>query len=154
MNFEEHAAKPLLARAGIAVPDGRLVTTAAAAGEAARELGAVVVKAQAPTGKRGKAGGIRPADTPAEAEDAAAADARKAATDESFHSLSTDDDDSFASKSKARAEASTRGHFAAHTQAAFGIVSRLHAHFHRAQTRRLELVPHHRGARGQGRRRT
>ena len=73
MNFEEHAAKPLLARAGIAVPDGRLVTTAAAAGEAARELGAVVVKAQAPTGKRGKAGGIRPADTPAEAEDAAAA---------------------------------------------------------------------------------
>ena len=71
------------------------------------------------------------------AEDAAAADARKAATDESFHSLSTDDDDSFASKSKARAEASTRGHFAAHTQAAFGIVSRLHAHFHRAQTRQL-----------------
>ena len=40
MNFEEHAAKPLLARAGIAVPDGRLVTTAAAAAEAARELGA------------------------------------------------------------------------------------------------------------------
>ena len=71
------------------------------------------------------------------AEDAAAADARKAATDESFHSLPTDDDDSFASKSKARAEASTRGHFAAHTQAAFGIVSRLHAHFHRAQTRQL-----------------
>jgi succinyl-CoA synthetase beta subunit len=71
MNFEEQAAKPLLAAAGIRVPEGRLVTTAEAAGQAARELGPVVVKAQAPTGKRGKAGGIRPADSPAEAQAAA-----------------------------------------------------------------------------------
>jgi succinyl-CoA synthetase beta subunit len=73
MNFEEQAAKPLLAAAGIRVPEGRLVTTADAAADAARELGPVVVKAQAPTGKRGKAGGIRPADSPAEAGAAAAA---------------------------------------------------------------------------------
>ena len=67
MNFEEHAAKPLLAAAGIAVPEGRLVTSAEEAAQAAQDLGPVVVKAQAPTGKRGKAGGIRPADSPAEA---------------------------------------------------------------------------------------
>jgi succinyl-CoA synthetase beta subunit len=73
MDFEEQAAKPLLAAAGIAIPEGRLVGTAEAAGEAARELGPVVVKAQAPTGKRGKAGGVRPADGPAEARAAAAA---------------------------------------------------------------------------------
>jgi succinyl-CoA synthetase beta subunit len=73
MNFEEQAAKPLLAAAGIRVPEGRLVTTVEAAAEAARDLGPVVVKAQAPTGKRGKAGGIRPADGPAEAGAAAAA---------------------------------------------------------------------------------
>jgi succinyl-CoA synthetase beta subunit len=71
MNFEEQAAKPLLSKAGIAVPEGRLVTTAEAAGQAARELGSVVVKAQAPTGKRGKAGGVRPAGSPAEAQAAA-----------------------------------------------------------------------------------
>jgi succinyl-CoA synthetase beta subunit len=73
MNFEEHAAKPLLAAAGIAVPEGRLVTTAEEAAEAAQALGPVVVKAQAPAGKRGKAGGIRPADGPAEAAAAAQA---------------------------------------------------------------------------------
>ena len=59
MNFEEQAAKPLLAAAGIAVPPGRLATTPAEAEAAAREIGPCVVKAQVPTGKRGKAGGIR-----------------------------------------------------------------------------------------------
>ena len=73
MDFEEHAAKPLLAAAGIAVPAGRLVTRADAAARAAGDLGAVVVKAQVPTGKRGKAGGIKVADTADEA--AAAAEA-------------------------------------------------------------------------------
>ena len=64
MNFEEHAAKPLLRAAGIAVPRGRLARSAAEARTAAAELaGPVVVKAQVPTGKRGKAGGIRTADT-------------------------------------------------------------------------------------------
>jgi succinyl-CoA synthetase beta subunit len=73
MNFEEQAAKPLLAAAGIAVPEGRLAATPDEAAEAARDLGPVVVKAQAPAGKRGKAGGIRPADAPSEARDAARA---------------------------------------------------------------------------------
>jgi succinyl-CoA synthetase beta subunit len=73
MNFEEYAAKPLLAKAGIAIPEGRLATTAAEASTAGDALGKVVVKAQVPTGKRGKAGGIKTADTAAEAADAATA---------------------------------------------------------------------------------
>ena len=68
MNFEEHAAKPLLGAAGIAVPRGRLARSATEARAAAAELaGPVVVKAQVPAGKRGKAGGIRTADTAEEA---------------------------------------------------------------------------------------
>jgi succinyl-CoA synthetase beta subunit len=62
MNFEEHAAKPLLAKAGIAVPRGGAATTPDEAADIAAGLGPVVVKAQVPTGKRGKAGGIKPAD--------------------------------------------------------------------------------------------
>ena len=72
MNFEEHAAKPQLQAAGIAVPRGRLARSAAEAREAAAGLGRpVVIKAQVPTGKRGKAGGIRTADTAEEAGGAA-----------------------------------------------------------------------------------
>ncbi len=71
MNFEEHAAKPLLKAAGIAVPDSRLAVTPDEAAEAQRVIGPVVVKAQAPTGKRGKAGGIKPADSADEAKAAA-----------------------------------------------------------------------------------
>jgi len=67
VNFEEHAAKPLLARHGIDVPRGALATTPDEAAAAAAWLGAVVVKAQVPTGKRGKAGGIKLAATPEEA---------------------------------------------------------------------------------------
>lgn len=72
MNFEEHAAKPLLAAAGIKVPASMLVRDSEAAGEAARKFVPCVVKAQVPTGKRGKAGGIKTADTPAEAKARAA----------------------------------------------------------------------------------
>ncbi len=72
MNFEEHAAKSLiLGPAGIAVPRGILCTSAAEAGKAAAEIGPCVVKAQVPTGKRGKAGGIKLANTPQEAEQVA-----------------------------------------------------------------------------------
>ena len=71
MDFEEYAAKPLLAAAGIAIPRGESVTTAEEAAAAAVTLGPVVVKAQVPTGKRGKAGGIKPADDAAGAEAAA-----------------------------------------------------------------------------------
>src|SRR5687768_5401423 len=67
MNFEEHAAKPLLARKGIAVPKGELAKTPDDAAAVAARIGPVVVKAQVPTGKRGKAGGIKRAATPDEA---------------------------------------------------------------------------------------
>ena len=73
MNFEEHAAKALLKARGLPVPAGRTVGSPDAAADAARALGGpCIVKAQAPTGKRGKAGGIRPIDTPDEARAAAA----------------------------------------------------------------------------------
>ena len=58
MNFEEYAGKPLLAAAGIAVPRGRMVRTVDDAVAAVEAVGPTVVKAQVPTGKRGKAGGI------------------------------------------------------------------------------------------------
>jgi len=67
MNFEEHAAKPLLAGHGIAVPRSELAKTPDEAAEVAARIGAVAVKAQVPTGKRGKAGGIKLAATPDEA---------------------------------------------------------------------------------------
>ncbi|MDH3581736.1 MAG: acetate--CoA ligase family protein [Hyphomicrobiales bacterium] len=67
MNFEEYAAKPLLKAAGITVPDGALATAADGAASEAERLGPCVVKAQVPTGKRGKAGGIALAETPEEA---------------------------------------------------------------------------------------
>lgn len=73
MNFEECAAKPLIAEFGIAVPPARLATTPEEAEAAARAIGPCVVKAQVPTGKRGKAGGIRLAADPAEARAHAAA---------------------------------------------------------------------------------
>ncbi len=73
MNFEEHAAKSLvLAPAGIPVPRGILCLSAKEAAMAAAQIGPCVVKAQVPAGKRGKAGGIKLASTPAEAEQAAA----------------------------------------------------------------------------------
>jgi len=68
MNFEEYAAKPVLAAAGIAVPNSRLAETPEQAKAAAEAIGPCVVKAQVPTGKRGKAGGIQLADTPDEAQ--------------------------------------------------------------------------------------
>ncbi len=71
MNFEEHAAKPLLAAAGIATPPGAVAASADEAAAVARRIGACVVKAQVPTGKRGKAGGIKLAATPAGAAAAA-----------------------------------------------------------------------------------
>lgn len=72
MNFEEHAAKLLiLSPAGIPVPRGVLCITAAEAAMAAANIGRSVIKAQVPTGKRGKAGGIKLAATPDEARETA-----------------------------------------------------------------------------------
>jgi succinyl-CoA synthetase beta subunit len=74
MHLDEHAAKArVLVPAGIAVPDGRLCASPRAAAEACAEIGPCVVKAQVPTGKRGRAGGIRPADGAEQASAAAAA---------------------------------------------------------------------------------
>lgn len=73
MNFEEHAAKPLLAAAGIATPEGRLCRSADEAAATAAAIGPCVVKAQVPTGKRGKAGGIKRASGAEEARSVAAA---------------------------------------------------------------------------------
>jgi succinyl-CoA synthetase beta subunit len=72
MNFEEHAAKSLiLGAAGIPVPRGVLCLSAKEAATAAAQIGPCVVKAQVPVGKRGKAGGIKLANTPAQAEQVA-----------------------------------------------------------------------------------
>jgi succinyl-CoA synthetase beta subunit len=72
MNFEEHAAKAkVLIPAGVPVPRGKLCGSLAEARAACAEIGPSVVKAQVPTGKRGKAGGIRKADTALEAAAAA-----------------------------------------------------------------------------------
>jgi len=58
---------------GVPVPQGRLATSPTFAGIAANELGGtVVVKAQVQVGGRGKAGGIKVAASPTEAEAAAA----------------------------------------------------------------------------------
>ena len=74
MNFEEHAAKAkVLAPASIAVPRGMLCRSSEEARTAFDAIGPCVVKAQVPTGKRGKAGGIRKAETAPEAAAAAKA---------------------------------------------------------------------------------
>ena len=74
MKLHEFQAKQVLARAGIAIPDGRTATTPADAEAAAGALGLpVVVKAQVHIGGRGKAGGVKLAKTAAEARAAAQA---------------------------------------------------------------------------------
>ena len=68
MKIHEYDARALFTRYGLPVPPSRLVTDAAAARAAAEELGCpVVVKAQVLVGGRGKAGGVKLADTPEEA---------------------------------------------------------------------------------------
>ena len=69
MDLYEYQGKELFARFGIPVSEGRLATTPDEARAAAEELGGqVVVKAQVLTGGRGKAGGIKLAASPEEAE--------------------------------------------------------------------------------------
>ena len=68
MDLYEFQGKQLFKRFGIPVSEGRLATTPEEARAAAEEIGGqVVVKAQVLTGGRGKAGGIKLADTPDEA---------------------------------------------------------------------------------------
>ena len=68
MKLHEYQAKEVLARFGVPVPKGRVATTPDEAEAIAKELGGkVVIKAQAHTGARGKAGGVKVAKDPAEA---------------------------------------------------------------------------------------
>src|SRR3954465_1069875 len=69
MDLYEYQGKELFRRVGIPVSDGRLATTPEEAREAAEQLGGpVVVKAQVLPGGRGKAGGVKLAGDPADAE--------------------------------------------------------------------------------------
>jgi succinyl-CoA synthetase beta subunit len=69
VDLYEYQGKELFRRFGIPVSEGRLATTPHEARAAAEELGGqVVVKAQVLTGGRGKAGGVKLADNPADAE--------------------------------------------------------------------------------------
>ena len=68
MDLYEYQGKQLFARFGIPVSEGRVAASAEEARAAAEELGGqVVVKAQVLTGGRGKAGGIKLAETPEDA---------------------------------------------------------------------------------------
>jgi succinyl-CoA synthetase beta subunit len=72
VDLYEYQGKELFARAGIPVSQGRVATTPEEARAAAEEIGGqVVVKAQVLTGGRGKAGGIKLAASPDEAEERA-----------------------------------------------------------------------------------
>jgi succinyl-CoA synthetase beta subunit len=72
MKIHEYQAKALLAECGIPVPEGAVATTPAEAKAIAAKLGGkVAIKAQVYAGGRGKAGGIKVANSPEEAEKAA-----------------------------------------------------------------------------------
>ena len=69
VDLYEYQGKELFRRFGIPVSDGRLATTPEEARASAEEIGGpVVVKAQVLAGGRGKAGGIKLADDPIDAE--------------------------------------------------------------------------------------
>jgi len=69
VNLHEYQSKARFAEYGIPIPKGKVAHSPQQAYEIAKELGApVVVKAQVLTGGRGKAGGVKLAQTPEEAE--------------------------------------------------------------------------------------
>ncbi len=69
MNLHEYQSKLRFAEFGIPIPNGKVAHSPQQAYEIAKELNSpVVVKAQVLTGGRGKAGGVRLAQTPEEAE--------------------------------------------------------------------------------------
>src|SRR6185369_1657614 len=72
MRFYEFEAKALFARHGTPLLKGRMARSAAEARESTAEIGGpVVLKSQVLTGGRMKAGGVKFADNPADAEKAA-----------------------------------------------------------------------------------
>jgi succinyl-CoA synthetase beta subunit len=74
VDLYEHQARDVFAAHGVPVLRGAVADTPAEAADRARELdGPVVVKAQVKTGGRGKAGGVKLARTPEEAQEKAAA---------------------------------------------------------------------------------
>ncbi len=70
MKLHEYQSKQLFSKYGIPIPKGRVAATASEARQIAEELGGgrVVIKSQVLVGGRGKAGGIKVAKDPAEAE--------------------------------------------------------------------------------------
>ena len=73
MRLHEYEAADLFAETGITVPERLLAHTPVEARDAVEDIGCpVIVKAQVLVGGRGKAGGIRSADNPADAERVAA----------------------------------------------------------------------------------
>jgi succinyl-CoA synthetase beta subunit len=74
MKLHEYQSKQIFAKFGIPIPKGRVAATAGEARQIAEELGGrVVIKAQVLVGGRGKAGGVRLAKDPDEAEQVATA---------------------------------------------------------------------------------
>ncbi len=72
MKLHEYQSKQIFSRYGVPIPKGRVAATASEARHIAEELGGrVVIKSQVLVGGRGKAGGVRLAKDPAEAEQAA-----------------------------------------------------------------------------------
>ncbi|MBC8332047.1 MAG: ADP-forming succinate--CoA ligase subunit beta [Anaerolineae bacterium] len=72
MKLHEYQSKLIFAEYGVPIPKGSVAATASEAKQIAEELGGrVVVKSQVLVGGRGKAGGIRLAKSPAEAEELA-----------------------------------------------------------------------------------
>ena len=69
MKLHEYQSKQIFSKYGVPIPKGRVVATAGEARQIAEELGGrVVVKSQVLVGGRGKAGGIKVAKNPEEAE--------------------------------------------------------------------------------------
>ena len=71
MKIHEYQAKELLASYGVAVQPGKVAVTADEAYEIAKEICPCVIKAQVHSGGRGKAGGVKLAETPEQAREIA-----------------------------------------------------------------------------------
>ena len=67
MKIHEYQARELLLRYGIPVPNGIVIASAEEAADAAETFGKCVLKAQVHSGGRGKAGGVRLAESPGHA---------------------------------------------------------------------------------------
>lgn len=72
MNIHEYQAREILQAHGVPVPGGSVASTPEEVEQIAKQLGGtVVIKAQVHTGGRGKAGGVKLADSPADAKEKA-----------------------------------------------------------------------------------